>query len=199
MNLRAGAAAVLLLAGGCATLPPPTAPASADDWPSRRAALQSLDAWTLDGRIAVAAGEQGFSGGFDWSQAGERADILLSGPMGGAGLAIRVEGEALTVTMRGETYGGEDARRLVEERVGAGRPLPVAEMRYWLVGAPAPGAPAEETLGEDHRLARLAQSGWEIEYERYAPADARVLPARLTLRTEGLRLRVAVNDWRLPP
>jgi outer membrane lipoprotein LolB len=197
VNLRAGAVAVLLLAGGCATLPP--APAPVDDWPARRSALQSLDAWSLDGRIAVAAGEDGFSGGFDWAQQGERADVVLSGPMGGAGLAIRVEGDALTVTLRGETYGEDEARRLIEQRIGPGHSLPLSEMRYWLVGAPAPGAPAEETLGEDHRLARLAQSGWEVAYERYAPAGAVTLPARLTLTTEGLRLRVAISGWRLAP
>lgn len=197
MNLRASAVAVLLLAGGCATLAPPPAPV--DDWPARRAALQSLDAWSLDGRIAVAAGENGFSGGFDWAQQGGRADVLLSGPMGGAGLAIRVEGEALSVTLRGETYADDEARRLIEERIGPGSDLPLSEMRYWLVGAPAPGAPAEETLGEDQRLSRLAQSGWEIAYERYAPAGAFTLPARLTLTTEGLRLRVAVADWQLAP
>jgi outer membrane lipoprotein LolB len=196
VNFRLGAASVLLLAGGCATLPPPAAPV--DDWPARREALQSLAAWSLDGRIAVAAGEDGFSGGFDWSQQGERADVTLSGPMGGTGLGIRVEGHALTVTLRGETYAGDDARRLIGERIGAGRSLPVAEMRYWLVGAPAPGAPAEETLGEDRRLARLSQSGWQVAYERYAPVGALALPARLTLTTEGLRLRVAVSDWRLP-
>lgn len=197
MNFRFGVAAVLLFAGGCATLPPPPVPV--DDWPARRAALQSLDDWSLDGRIAVAAGENGFSGGFDWAQQAGRADVLLSGPMGGGGLAIHVEGNALTVTLRGETYGDDEARRLIEKRIGPGRALPLSEMRYWLVGAPAPGAPAEETLGEDHRLSRLAQSGWEVAYERYAPAGTLTLPARLTLTTEGLRLRVAVSDWQLAP
>lgn len=196
MTRRLAALAVLVLAGGCATLPPP---APTDDWPARRAALQALDAWTLDGRIAVAAGENGFSGGFDWKQQGERADVTLSGPMGGAGLEMHLEGDALTVDLRGETYAGDEARRLVEERIGPGRALPVAEMRYWLVGVPAPGAAREETLGDDRRLASLAQSGWQVRYERYDTVGRLALPARLEMTTEGLRLRVAVSAWRLPP
>lgn len=60
MTRRFAAAAVLVLASGCTTLPP--APEIAD-WSARRAALQALPAWTLNGRIAVAAGENGFSGG----------------------------------------------------------------------------------------------------------------------------------------
>lgn len=198
MKLRLAAVAVLVLAGGCATLPIPP-PLPSDDWPARRAALQALDAWTLDGRIAVAAGENGFSGGFDWAQQGERADVALSGPMGGAGLEIHVEGDALSVNLRGETYSGDDARRLIEERIGPGHALPVAEMRYWLVGAPAPDVSHEETLGDDRRLASLAQSGWQVRYERYDSVAGRALPARLEMTTEGLRLRVVVSRWRLPP
>lgn len=195
MKARAAALAVLLFAGGCATLPPA---APGDDWPARRAALQALDAWALDGRIAVAAGENGFSGGFDWVQQGERADVTLSGPLGGAGLDIHVEGDALTVSLRGETYSGDDARRLIEERIGPGRELPVAEMRYWLVGAPAPDRPHEETLGEDKRLASLAQSGWQVRFERYDTVGNLALPVRVEMTAEGLRLRVAVSNWRLP-
>jgi outer membrane lipoprotein LolB len=194
---RAAAAAVLLLAGGCASLPPAEAP---EDWPARRAALQSLDGWKLNGRIAVAAGADGFSGGFDWAQTGARADIALSGPMGGTRLAIQVEGDRFQVTdERGASYAGEEAERFVADRIGPGQPLPVAAMRYWLVGVPAPDAPHEEMLGDDRRLASLEQSGWRVRYERYEPVGALALPARLEMTTAGLRLRVVVSNWRLPP
>jgi outer membrane lipoprotein LolB len=194
---RAAATAVLLFAGGCATLPPAVEP---HDWPARRAALQSLDGWMLNGRIAVAAGADGFSGGFDWAQEGERADIALSGPMGGTRLAIQVDGGRFRVTdERGASYAGEEAERFVAERIGPGRPLPVAAMRYWLVGAPAPDAPHEETLGAEGRLASLVQSGWRVRYDRYEPVGVLALPARLEMTTEGLRLRVVVSSWRLPP
>jgi outer membrane lipoprotein LolB len=194
---RIAAAAVLALASGCATLSP--APETGD-WPARRAALQALERWTLDGRIAVAAGENGFSGGFDWAQDGEHSDIALSGPMGGARLRIRVEGDALAVTDDGgNSYTGEEAERFVAGRIGPGEKLPVTQMRYWLVGAPAPGAPHEESLDSDERLASLRQSGWQVRFDRYAAVGALALPARLEMTTEGLRLRVVVSDWRLPP
>jgi outer membrane lipoprotein LolB len=194
VTARAAAVAVLLLAGGCATLPPR---AATDDWPARRAALQALDAWTLDGRIAVAAGENGFSGGFDWAQQGGRADVTLSGPLGGPDFAIHVEGDALSVRLRGETYAGDDAQRLVEERIGPGHALPVGEMRYWLVGVPAPALPHEETLGDEGRLASLSQSGWQVRYARYDSVGSLALPGRVEMTTEGLRLRIAVSNWRL--
>jgi outer membrane biogenesis lipoprotein LolB len=106
---RFAALALALLAGGCATLP---APAPGDDWPARRAVLQALGDWALDGRIAVAAGDEGFSGGFDWHQQGSRADIALTGPMGGAAVDIRAEGDRAVVSVAGDVYEGEDAAAL---------------------------------------------------------------------------------------
>jgi outer membrane lipoprotein LolB len=72
-------------------------------------------------------------------------------------------------------------------------------MRYWLVGAPAPGMQHEESLGADRRLAGLSQSGWQVRYDRYRPVGDLVLPARMELTTAGLRLRVVVTDWRVEP
>jgi len=189
-------AAVLLLAGGCATLPPP---GEASNWPARREALQALDHWSLDGRIAVAAGEDGFSGGFDWVQSGERADVELSGPMGGSAMNIRVEGDRAAVSVGGQGASAEDAEALLARYFGPDRTLPAGQMRYWLLGVPAPHAPSEETLGEDLRLASLAQSGWQVRFDRYETVDTIALPARLEMTTEGLRLRVVVSQWRVPP
>ena len=196
MIARIGAVAVLVLASGCTALPPS---APAEDWPSRRERLQALDHWTLNGRIAVAAGEDGFSGGFDWNQQGERADIALSGPMGGSAMDIHVEDDKAAVSIRGESIGAEDAQALFARYFGRGHQLPVTQMRYWLVGAPAPDAPHEEALGRDLRLASLSQSGWQVRYDGYKSVGEMALPTRVELTTEGLRLRVAVSDWRLPP
>jgi len=194
---RIAAAAVLLSIVGCATQP--SAPVSGD-WPARRAALQTLDRWALEGRIAVAAGDNGFSGGINWAQENARADIALTGPMGGARLRIHVDGSSLAVTdERGAEYTGEEAERFVAARIGPGQKIPVTQMRYWLVGAPAPDVPHEESLGNDERLASLAQSGWQVRFERYEAVGSLTLPARMEMTTQGLRLRVVVSDWRLPP
>lgn len=193
---RVAAAAVLLLAGGCATLPPA---GDGADWPARREALQALDRWSLDGRIAVAAGEHGFSGGFDWVQAGGRADVVLSGPVGSSAVNLRIEDGEMFVATRGDGGGNAEATALLERYFGAERRLPAAEMRYWLVGVPAPHAPAEETLGSDLRLAALSQAGWQVRFVRYDAVGTLALPSRLEMTTQGLRLRVVVSGWDLAP
>ena len=195
MTRRIAAIALFSLVSGCATVAPP---APVGDRAAREAELQALQAWSLDGRIAVAAGEDGFSGGFDWVQAGARADISVQGPMGGQAFAIHVEGEQLTLDARGETFTDDEARAFIGDRFGNGNMLPVAEMRYWLVGVPAPGLDHEEARDADRRIAELGQSGWRVRYERYEMVGAYELPTRVEMSTEGLRLRVVVSDWRLP-
>jgi len=69
---RVAAAAILLLVGGCATGPRPQ-PIEGES--ARRDALQALASWTLRGRVAVAAGSDGFSGGLQWQQLGPNAEL----------------------------------------------------------------------------------------------------------------------------
>ncbi len=195
--MRLAACAVALLAAGCASLPEAR---DTGDWPARRQALQALASWDLKGRVAVAAGGDGFSGGLRWRQTGARSEIELRGPMGGTAFRVTVDGAQFVVTDdRGDSLSGEDARRYVLEQLGGEAQLPIAEMRYWLVGAPAPGAPHLESLGPEQRLAALDQSGWHVAYSSYRGVGELALPSRLEIEGAGLRLRVAVSDWRLGP
>jgi outer membrane lipoprotein LolB len=190
------AAMVVLLLAGCASVPAP--PPDATDWPARRLELQALSNWQLQGRIAVATATDGFSGGFDWQQAGARAEIQVRAPLGGTALRLVLDGDRFEMMDgHGTVVTGAVAGQQLEEVLGA--PLPVAELRYWLVGVPAPGAIEREVAGPDGRLVQLAQSGWEVRYDRYQAVGARWLPARLELVTTGARLRVVAGHWRIDP
>jgi outer membrane lipoprotein LolB len=190
--LRPAAGALALLLAGCATLPP----APAGDWPARRAALQALEQWALFGRVAVARGADGFSGGVQWRQQGTVAEIDVRGPLGAGAIAIRQDGDTLVVTdADGRNLDGEAAREATAAYVGA--PLPLAELRYWLLGIPAPGSPFSETLDATQQLSALEQAGWQVRYERYALQDGIRLPTRMELKAGTVRLRFVVSSWRL--
>lgn len=169
-------------------------------WPEQRAALQSSAGFAFEGRVAVAAGEEGFSAGLRWEQRGELAVIELNGPLGIGALRIESEGASLRVrNARGERLDGEAARQELERRLGF--ELPLAELRYWVLGVPAPRAAADETLAADApRLAMLSQASWSVEYAAYRAAagsalPAAELPARLTLRREPARVRLLIERW----
>ena len=195
MIRRVAACAVLSLVAGCASLPPPV---DAGSWSGRRAELQALRVFSLDGRVAVAAADQAFSGGLAWRQDGAQAEVDLRGPFGGTAMSIRLDGTRMTVTdSKGTSITGDAARDYVASEFGA--PLPVSELRYWLVGVPAPQLPFQETIGPDGRLSVLDQAGWQLRYSRYRTVGLLALPARIDIESPTARLRLVVSNWQLPP
>ena len=193
--MRALALAAVLLLAGCASQPqlPP-----ARDWAARRAELLSLEAWQVSGRVAVAADGRGASASLDWLQAGSASDVRLRGPFGSGALRILMDdGELALEDGQGGRLAGADAHRYLLDQLGTD--LPIAALRFWLLGMPAPGEPSDETFGGDGRLVSFRQSGWLVEIPRYQKVGNGVLPARLAASDGAVRVKLAVGDWELRP
>jgi outer membrane lipoprotein LolB len=192
----------LVLLAGCRTAPPAGAPAvsgpGADaPWAEQRAALATFAQYNLAGRVAVAANGQGFSASLRYAQQPHRSDLALDGPLGIGGLRVEREGESLRIfTSRGEQLDGVAARAELERRVGFA--LPLAELRWWLLGVPAPGSGAVEAAPDavSGQVSSFEQNGWQVRIDSRAPALGFALPKRLTAEREGARLKLLVESWR---
>jgi outer membrane lipoprotein LolB len=192
---RRAAAMVLtcLALAGCPSLP--QRGAEPQSWDVRRAELQARDSFALAGRVAVAAGEEGFNARLRWQQSGESSEVALDGPLGAGGVRIVSDGASLRVeTSRGEQLDAEAARAEIARRLGFEPPL--QSLRYWVLGVPDPSIPATETLDAEARLATLEQAGWRIEYTEYSAVAGRWLPRRLTLHHGEVRVRLFFDNWR---
>lgn len=191
-----GLAAFAMLAG-CKTVPerpPTTASGAAASWDARKPALQTREKFQLKGRVAVAAGSEGFNARLLWQQTGGRSFVALDGPLGAGGVQITSEGPSLTVvTSRGDHLDSAAAHSELNSRLGFDPPI--GSLRFWVLGAPDPAQPFKETLNPQQRLASLKQEGWDITYEAYAPSGAELLPSRMTLQREGVRIRLIVDGW----
>ena len=191
-GLRLAAAVALAALAGCRTLPtlPPGVP-----WAERRPELQARTHFELRGRVAVATGSEGFNANVHWIQEGARSQLTLAGPLGAGGAQVTASGDDLElITAHGEQLNSTAARAQLTARLGFDPPL--AALRYWVLGVPDPGAPATETLDpREQRLSALLQAGWRIDYDGYASAHGQVLPARMTLRRDAVRVRLLVDDW----
>ena len=188
-------AALVALAAGCRTTPP--LPPAAVSWEQRRPQLQARTHFELKGRVAVAAGEEGFNASLRWTQDGTRSLLMLEGPLGVGGAQVTAYGDQLSlVTSSGERIDNAAARAELAARLGFDPPL--SSLRYWVLGVPDPAQPATEALDPtQQRLAALTQDGWHVDYQRYVTAGGELLPARLTLQRDAVRVRLAVDDWRL--
>jgi outer membrane lipoprotein LolB len=190
------AVALVLALAGCQTVP--VSPAPSVSWSVRRPELQDLGRFGLNGRVAVAVGNQGFNAGLRWTQSAAVTHLTLTGPLGAGGVEVTADGNDLSVvTSSGRRLGNAAARAQLEEKLGFEPPL--ASLRYWVLGVPDPdpSAPASVQLDSQQRATQLTQGGWQIEYTAYMPVGAEWLPRLLTLRRQDVRVRMVVDGWQL--
>jgi len=181
---------------GCRTVPPAVIPGPGADapWPAQRAALEKLESYALNGKVAVAANGQGFTASLRYQQQPRRADLALDGPLGIGGMRIALEEHALAVTnSRGEALDGEAARGEIERKLGF--ELPLEELRWWLLGLPAPGQSDVDAAAEGGEIRAFVQNGWHVAINTRAPALGFSLPQRLTAERGGARLKLFVERW----
>jgi len=156
--------------------------------------LQSLERFELKGRVAVAAGGEGFNARLRWSQVGNQTNMSLEGPLGTGGVQVSSDGSALSVVnANGQRLDSEAARAELRNRLGFDPPL--SSLRYWVLGVPEPGPPARESLDTQQRLSTLDQNGWQINYTDYTSVNGGWLPSKLTLQRDNVRVRVVVDGW----
>lgn len=190
------AVALVVALAGCQTVP--VSPAPSVSWSVRRPELQDLGRFGLNGRVAVAVGNQGFNAGLRWTQSAAVTHLTLTGPLGAGGVEVTADGTDLSVvTSNGKRLGNAAARAQLEEKLGFEPPL--ASLRYWVLGVPDPdpSAPASVQLDSQQRATQLTQGGWQIEYTAYMPVGAEWLPRLLTLRRQDVRVRMVVDGWQL--
>lgn len=183
------AMAALATLAGCATRPPVPVAAGLDP--------RTLEYWTAAGRLALAAGDAGGSGAFAWEQQAATTRLDIRGPLGAGAMQVIATPDSLSVAdAAGRAVDTEAARAELRSRLGAD--LPWASLRYWMLGIPAPDAPAKVTEASSAPLRQIEQSGWRIGYEAFTAVDGWSLPRRLTATSGDVRVRVLVDRWTLP-
>jgi len=188
-----------LLLAGC-VIAPPRPVAAPITWDARRSQLQAVTQFRLEGRLAAAVGQEGFSASLIWVQRGSRSELDLRAPLGfGSALVTRDGADIRLKSSRGQNLSGGKATEELARRLGFEPPLD--SLRYWVLGVPDPAHPEIETPGEDASLASLEQEGWRVEYAEYRVSSSGALlfpmPRRLTLTRSGVRLRLVIDKWTL--
>jgi outer membrane lipoprotein LolB len=162
-------------------------------WEQRVSELQHASSWQLDGRAAVALGTQGWQATLNWRQMDIFAEVHLSGPFGIGALVIRQGPDGLSLNGAPPS---DAVLAQLQERLGF--ELPLDNMHYWLLGVPNPAAAFDLSRNGQDRAQKLSQAGWTIVYEHYLPAAGDMLPARLVLTRDEVRVRIAIDRWEPP-
>lgn len=194
---RAWAALWLALAGlgGCVSTGAPPRPDTVSPeaaWQAHAAQLARIDRFLLNGRIASA--ELDLRADLRWRQSADgRFELRLAGPFGAG--AVELRGDPTLVEVR-SSQGSQltsDPEGWIRQRYGW--TLPIAGLRYWTLGLPAPGTPAQQRLDDNGRLAALTQNGWTIDYSEYRRQGEYDLPRRFEARNGRVRLKLLIDRW----
>ncbi len=187
MRCVATLAAVAALAG-CAGAPvsPPFVPADP----------AAITSWSASGRLALSANGEGGSGSFTWEQHSASTSLSLRGPLGSGALLVTAQDDALSVTdSDGRRLDDAQTRALLQQRLGAD--LPWTDLRYWMLGIPAPGEPAGVSDTSQAPLRVIEQAGWRIAYDAFGRSAGVSLPTQFTASQGSVRLKVRVDRWQV--
>lgn len=196
--------AAALVLGGCSTVPPEPSPGSlagpslqpAEAFAQRQAQLGQLHNWQASGRLAISAVKKSLNANVRWSQSAEKYTIHLSGPLGFGGAKLTGVPGHVTLEADGKEHVAQTPEELLAEVIGW--QIPVAGLKYWLMGLVAPGAEIQELRFDDiGRTQYLEQSGWKIRFLRYKQTASLDMPDKVFMDSPGVKVRIVVNDWGL--
>jgi len=166
------------------------------NWGIRRSNIAAVQNFVLKGRVAE-AGIAGGRGDLDWTQSGERIDLRVTGPLGVGALAISGNRDSVEIRSKEGVITTRAPESYMQQQLGWS--LPLARLRYWALGIPAPGLlneqPEEVLLDDIGRALRFEQLGWNIEYTEYQTVNSLALPRKMTVTSGGRSFRLVIDEW----
>lgn len=192
---RDGLLGLCLLLAGCASQqlqPPQTEPAL---YRSHLQKIQQIDSFELNGRIGVLTEKKGFSGLLRWYHNPQADEISFFSPLGSQIGQISATREGVTLTTSDKkTYTAADAETLTRDTMGWS--LPLHGLPDWALGRPSAGEARIMAWDIAGRILHMQQAGWDIEYAAYQDEQTGGLPAKVTLKSRELDLKLVIEQWR---
>lgn len=185
----------LALLAGCAT--PGMTPDEAlpsNQWQAQQERLEALDTWVLTGKVGLRTPQETTSANLDWSQHPHYYRLLISGPFGSGRNLLEGREGRFTLTNAEGRFEAETPEALMQQQLGWS--LPVSSLSDWVRGLPAEHSQYRLEHDDAGFPQRLEQDGWEIVYRDWTEAGALVLPRRLVMEYDDLRVTLVVTEWR---
>ncbi len=175
-------AALCLLLAACA-LPP-------------RTPLEPSPGFTLNGRIVVKGRDTAFASGLRWVASEREDELWLNTPLGQTLAHLKRDGGGATATTADQKqYRAGSLESLM--RSALGWELPIAGLRYWVLGRAAPSpAPTDAARDARGRLTLLVQDDWRVSFEYDGDA---VQPLRVQGARAGGEFRLAIDALEMAP
>ncbi len=170
-----------LLLTGCAGMKVPPAP---------------VDGFSASGRVSIRAGNDAHYANFGWQAEPQTDRLSLGNPLGQilAELEIHYLGDAPAYAVLTDADG--KARSGAAEELlfdATGMHLPLAGLRWWLQGVPAPGLASNRSTADGQLI---EQDGWRILASDFSETHPlRRGPRKIELTRGEVSVRIVISEW----
>lgn len=175
----------VLLLSACATFQ------KEPDKPYSRASslrFYKIAQWSFDGRLALTGQKDSWSANVGWQHSADKERIRLAGPLGQGATVIQLTGDKVTIDRgNGDVQSSTDPEMFINQQVGMF--VPVQSLRYWVVGLPEPEQAFQETD------AGFKQSGWLVEYKQMQSVENELMPRKILVSNEQVKLKLIIDQW----
>ena len=168
-------------------------------WEQQQQVLQQLDHWTLTGKLAIFLETDRQSANIYWQQQGDDYSIQLTTFIGTRILQVTKNEQGVEIINNDdEVFTGQDANTLIKQ-LSPGLDLPIAALQQWVKGNPAN---ASYQLNDQQQVSELvgldaSQNLWEVDFKQYQVFSGTVLPTKVNLKRDDIRVKIAINQWKV--
>lgn len=189
---------VCSLVCGCTTFVSPHSETASPptNWREHTQTLNEIKNWHLSGSISIQHNGKATPASFQWQQNQKDYAITLLGPLGIG--RVQIDGTPSLITFQQPNkplLSAKTPERLMQHQLGWY--IPISELYYWVRGLPAPNTPHRKLFDSQHQLARLQQAGWEIQYLSYHSVHNILLPQKMVLTQDQLRIKLVIRAWEI--
>lgn len=200
----------VLVLSACQSTHQQQSPALGTIRPNEVQAEPSLDTFKLSGKVSLkestspgprqrTRAAKFYTAEIHWTQAGDRFDIDLSGPLNQGHIKILGNRHLATLwDQHGKAHRADSPEQLLTRITGIGFPL--AALTDWITGRPQrPSTLTDvtwETLPDGTvKIHSFSHLGWSVTYREWARWHDIWLPKKLQLEDAARTLKVFVYDW----
>jgi outer membrane lipoprotein LolB len=157
---------------------------------STREHLYDLGSWSFSGRLALAGKKDAWQANIVWAHDLGSDEIKLSGPLGQGATVIRLSSDEVIIDRGdGKVLSSRQPEDFINQQLGLA--VPVRSLRYWVVGLPEPSTTFVLTTDG------FVQSGWLIEYKQEQVVNSELIPRKISVTNEQVKLKLMIDQWGL--
>ena len=167
----------------------------------RISALQQLDKWTIDGKIAYITKKERQSASLHWqvNTVEQNQKLNLTAYFGINVLTLNSQSGLHTLLIDKEEHQSKNLDALITSLTGL--TIPVEAMKYWIKGVTYADNDIISYDITTHLPIKLTSSYnnqiWQIEYGNYQKVNQYLLAKKITIKQNDLTIKIMINRWTL--